>query len=227
MVRQASCLEPGISTIPDNLSRCSIRPKRFSSPSIYLALAQCVSRYSTSGGEGDSPLWGVPLLFHLRKYTFGLVIGAMCAGWQLAIALDLLLSAHVACLRRVGPSQHHVACFPPRAASDSTHPGNPPPLRFVCVFQQPMVPKHLSGEQIGRQLRYREPMFIVTAEYLRWRVHEGRWWEGHLKARMHVVVHLRKMSRRQWYRFGWKSRGSNVGGRRRRCAPADSREKGC
>lgn len=58
MGRQASCLEPGISTIPDNLSRCSIRPKRFSSPSMYLALAQCVSRYFGSGVWITHPLGG-------------------------------------------------------------------------------------------------------------------------------------------------------------------------
>lgn len=49
--------------------------------------------------DHHSPFWRVPLLLDLGEDTFGLVVDAVCACWQLAVALDLLLPAHVASLR--------------------------------------------------------------------------------------------------------------------------------
>lgn len=44
----------------------------------------------------DIPFRRVPLLLDLRKYAVGLVVDAMGAGGELAVALDLLFSTHVA-----------------------------------------------------------------------------------------------------------------------------------
>ena len=49
-------------------------------------------------GSKHSPLGRIPLLLDLGEDTFGLVVDTVCACWQLPVALDLLLPAHVASL---------------------------------------------------------------------------------------------------------------------------------
>lgn len=48
----------------------------------------------------DVPFGGIALLLDLGEDAVGLVIDAVRAGWQLAVALDLLLPAHVTGLVR-------------------------------------------------------------------------------------------------------------------------------
>lgn len=50
------------------------------------------------------PFWRIPLLFHLSKHTFRLVVNAMRTFWHFPVAFDLLLPAHVASLKRTLPS---------------------------------------------------------------------------------------------------------------------------
>jgi hypothetical protein len=47
------------------------------------------------------PFWRIPLLLNVSEYTFCLVVGAVRALWHLPIALDLLLSAHIARLMQM------------------------------------------------------------------------------------------------------------------------------
>lgn len=69
----------------------------------YLSISwRCLGwrRHGLPGLEDHhSPFRRVPLLLDLGEDTFGLVVDAVCACWQLAVALDLLLPAHVASLR--------------------------------------------------------------------------------------------------------------------------------
>jgi hypothetical protein len=83
---------------PDRRISVSIRARRFSSPSMYLALLPSAPVASV---VSDLPFRGLPLLLHLREYAFRLVVLAMCTRWHLAVALDLLLAAHIACLQPV------------------------------------------------------------------------------------------------------------------------------
>lgn len=88
--------------IPDSRNNDSIRPSRFSRPSMYLCLLVISINLSRGGGGMfQVPFWRIALLFDLRKDAFGLVILAVRACRHLSVALDLLLSAHVASL----PSQ--------------------------------------------------------------------------------------------------------------------------
>ena len=87
------------SDVPDSLSKLSMRPSRFSSPSMYLALATvvssaCAHRIPLRRGH-HIPLGRVSLFLHLGEDAVGLVVDAVCAGGELAVALDLLLPAHV------------------------------------------------------------------------------------------------------------------------------------
>ena len=46
------------------------------------------------------PFWWIPFLFHLCEYAVGLVVDTMRTLGHLAVALDLLLPAHVASLQQ-------------------------------------------------------------------------------------------------------------------------------
>lgn len=74
-----------------------MRPSRFSSPSMYLALlVQSVLATIVAISAPVLPFWRVPLLLYLSEDTLGLVVFAMGAFGHLSITLDLLLPAHVA-----------------------------------------------------------------------------------------------------------------------------------
>lgn len=84
---------------PDSLRRLSIRPRRFSSPSIYFALQTISAEVCSDSGQAILPLGRLAFLFYLGKDTFGFVVLAVSAGGHLAIALDFLLATHVTSLR--------------------------------------------------------------------------------------------------------------------------------
>lgn len=85
---------------PESLRRCSMRPSRFSKPSIYLALriGQQLDDSASIRRGPDIPLGRTALLLNLGEDTFGLVVCAVTASRQLAVALDLLLPAHITSL---------------------------------------------------------------------------------------------------------------------------------
>jgi len=86
-----------------------MRPKRFSNPSIYLALDKSVHHPVVSKSSHGSPLWRVALLFHLSEYTFRLVVLTVRAGGHLAVTLYLLLPTHIT---RLPPFDQHLCLFP-------------------------------------------------------------------------------------------------------------------
>jgi hypothetical protein len=76
-----------------------MRPRRFSSPSIYLALDKEVRIYRADRRTRiDLPFGRISFLLDLCKDTFCLVVYAVAAFGHLAITFYLLLPAHVACL---------------------------------------------------------------------------------------------------------------------------------
>jgi hypothetical protein len=113
---------------PDKRKRDSMRPRRFSSPSIYFALQHSQS-CKVMSGLVHLPFWWVALLLHLSEYTLGLVILAVCTGRHLTVALDLLLSTHVASLCLCISIHFYVA----RRNYPSTYPRNPSPFWVPVV----------------------------------------------------------------------------------------------
>lgn len=109
---------------PDSLNRLSMRPRRFSSPSMYLALTFVLVASGSNAAQVHSPFGWLALLFHLGEDAFSLVVCTMCAGWHFAIALDLLLATHVTSLRRQQLAWRVWSSASPRAA----YPCNAPPL---------------------------------------------------------------------------------------------------
>lgn len=85
---------------PDSLSRLSMRPRRFSSPSIYFALQLSVSSCWRTVVQGHSPFGRLALLFHLGEDALGLVVLAVGASGHLAVTFDFLFATHVTRLRR-------------------------------------------------------------------------------------------------------------------------------
>jgi hypothetical protein len=66
---------------------------------MYLALDVYVSDVHFQETDCISvPFGGISLLLHLSKYTFRLIINTVCTSWQLSIAFDFLLPAHIASL---------------------------------------------------------------------------------------------------------------------------------
>lgn len=86
-------------SVPASRRSFSMRVRRFSSASIYLALS-CVSRARTKDAWTVLPLWRRPFLFNLGEDAFGLVVSAMSARWQLAVTLDLFPSTLVTGLEK-------------------------------------------------------------------------------------------------------------------------------
>lgn len=107
VLRKTSRQEGGV---PESRNKLSIRPRRFSRPSMYFALdrnshelvirisRQDARRPHSRHEDEHSPLRRIPFLLNLCKDAVRLVVDAMCTCWQLSIALDFLLSAHVASL---------------------------------------------------------------------------------------------------------------------------------
>lgn len=95
---------------PESRRSDSMRPRRFSRPSMYFALRQgprvsrqallsdTASSHCVSSGSSNIPFGWVSFLLHLREDTLGLVIDTVGAFGHLAIALDFFLPTHVACL---------------------------------------------------------------------------------------------------------------------------------
>ena len=73
-----------------------MRARRFSRPSIYLALHMISLGYFRVAAIVHEPFRRLAFLFHLCEYALCLVVLAVRARGHLAITLDLLLSAHVA-----------------------------------------------------------------------------------------------------------------------------------
>lgn len=80
---------------PDRRSKDSIRPSRFSKPSIYFALARVNYRSGAGNSMGGIPLWRISLLLDLSKHTFRLVVYAMRAFWHSPIAFYFLFPTHI------------------------------------------------------------------------------------------------------------------------------------
>lgn len=116
---------------PESRSSDSIRPNRFSNPSIYLALKnhkhQHHPKQDSSAVSLDVPFWRIPLLLHLSEHTIGLVVDTMRALGHLAITLYLLFPTHIASLEQT----HSCQPRPPSLDPDSrqSHNENPLPLR--------------------------------------------------------------------------------------------------
>ena len=107
------------------------------------------------------PLRRLPLLLDLCEDAFRLVILAMCARGHLAVALDLLLPAHVARLQlSVGPNN----------IDGHMYPCNAPPLWVAAavVVVHVIMCKHIAS----RHLRGIKSAAAEDARW--WRVHHGR-----------------------------------------------------
>jgi hypothetical protein len=83
---------------PDSRSNDSMRPNRFSRPSMYFALTGFSNELTRDFGSG-LPLGRIALLLDLGEDAFCLVVLAMGARGHLPIALDFLLSTHIASLK--------------------------------------------------------------------------------------------------------------------------------
>lgn len=81
---------------PDMRKRDSMRPRRFSRPSMYFALQQVLGVERRRRKGKYVPFGRIALLLHLGEDAFGLVIDTMATFWHLAVAFDLFLAAHVA-----------------------------------------------------------------------------------------------------------------------------------
>jgi hypothetical protein len=110
---------------PERRMSDSIRARRFSRPSMYLALRMISPRCCTVAAIADAPFRRLALLLHLCEYALCLVVLAMRTRRHLAITLDLLLSAHIAGLCPVSivtlSSQLYV---PWRFSASLGHPGH-------------------------------------------------------------------------------------------------------
>jgi hypothetical protein len=84
---------------PDRRMSVSMRAKRFSKPSMYLALL--LSALPSLRTPSYVPFRWLPLLLYLCEDAFRLVVLAVCARGHLAVALDLLLPAHITRLPHV------------------------------------------------------------------------------------------------------------------------------
>lgn len=101
---------------PDRRKSDSMRPRRFSSPSIYLALGESAHRSHSHPKPRRSPFWRIALLLYLCEDAFRLVVLAVCAGGHLAVALYLLLTTHIA---RLPPFSQHL-CLSPLCSANPT-----------------------------------------------------------------------------------------------------------
>jgi hypothetical protein len=95
-LRLAGYAEPNSYLITSRDSPCGLTGSR--GPQYTSPCAALVNWLLANSGFMNLPLWRVSLLFDLGEHTIRLVIDAMRAGRQLAVALDFLLSAHVASL---------------------------------------------------------------------------------------------------------------------------------
>jgi hypothetical protein len=101
-----------------------------------------------------APFGRIPLFLDLGENAFGFVVDAVCAGWELAIALDLLFAAHIAGLgSRAAESGRIVSRgFCEKDARRETHPSDAPPLGIVGVIEEGVgVAKHVR-RHVGRQM---------------------------------------------------------------------------
>jgi hypothetical protein len=117
---------------PDRRSNDSIRPSRFSSPSIYFALRTRMSHLSRVEA-GDIPFGWVSFLLDLSKYAFGFVIDAVCTRWHFAVTLDLLFSTHVTRLLQVSFGKPSLTPSRGVGMDIITHPCNPSPLGLIAL----------------------------------------------------------------------------------------------
>ena len=90
---------------PDNRKSDSIRPKRFSRPSIYLALQAHLAQRELGRhkkwyffSSANIPFRRIPFFLDLRKDAVRLVVDAMRALGHFAVAFDFLFPTHIACL---------------------------------------------------------------------------------------------------------------------------------
>ena len=91
-----SVLSPSSSlSRPDSLSNDSIRPRRFSRPSMYFALLGYQLDIPISRESSRLPFRLSSLLLHLCENAFRLVVFAVRTFGQFCIALDFLLTAHI------------------------------------------------------------------------------------------------------------------------------------
>jgi hypothetical protein len=106
------------------------------------------------------PLRGLALLLSLCENTFGLVVGTLCARRRLAVALDLLLAAHVAGLTK---ESELLACpycsvHGPAVLLRESNPwspsyfGYPSPLRVLGIIEEHVgIGEHMRGH-VGRHV---------------------------------------------------------------------------
>lgn len=89
-----SMSSPSPFSIPESFSRDSIRPRRFSNPSIYFAL-QLGQRRRPLSEVDRIPFGRIALLLNLSEDTFCFVVETVRTCWHLPITLYFLLSAHI------------------------------------------------------------------------------------------------------------------------------------
>ena len=143
--------------LPDSRSKLSMRPNLFSRPSMYLALdaygklssaGPACGQQRVAGIRKDVPLGRIALLLDLGEDAVGFVIDAMRASRKLAVALDLLLSAHVAGLVTNG-TQLAIAIppHPPSHPAERREIGTNSLLQFSSSWPR----SHRRGTPRGRQ----------------------------------------------------------------------------
>lgn len=83
---------------PESLSKDSIRPNRFSRPSIYLALCSVNYPEYFTDDFRSRPFGRISLLFHVREDALNFVADTVGTFWHPPVTLDLLFSANITSL---------------------------------------------------------------------------------------------------------------------------------
>lgn len=147
-----------------------------------------------AGIRKDVPLGRIALLLDLGEDAVGFVIDAVRASRKLAVALDLLLSAHVAGLATNGTQlaiaipPTHRRTRPSGERLERTHSCNSPPLGLVRIVEERAgVAKHLR-RQLRRQLVELHPRVWIATKYLGRLIHQwGSPHRRHLEAAVHMI----------------------------------------
>lgn len=174
---------------PDILRSDSMRPSRFSRPSIYFALCPSSECMSLRLRQDRLPFRWIPLLFHLCKYAFCFVVYTVRARGHPSVTLDLhshrLAAAETHKQEHAAPSSFDTCRMPIRAVRTlilidrlfPTHSRDSPSLRIILIDTPLLI---TIAEDRSREDRLcRRAVGIVGAKDLGWLRHEvGR----HLEA---------------------------------------------
>ena len=147
---------------PDSRRRDSMRPRRFSNPSIYLALQGPSVRFKVIFSKKPMhylPFGRVTLLLNLREDTICLVVNAVRALRHLAVAFDLFLSTHVASLscetqKDISTSARHNFDIDREVI----------PSQFVFVWRRLNPPPRLTPSHQDRSTPRRHRAFVSHRE---------------------------------------------------------------